>query len=69
MSCIGRDLKTKIVPTLLHCAGMPSTTSGYPGPLSKPGLDCLQRWSIHSFSGQPAPVPHHPLSKAFPHNI
>ena len=28
------------------------------GPI-QPGLECLQRWSIHSFSGQPAPVPHH----------
>lgn len=26
----------------------------------------LQGWSIHSFSGQPVPVSHHPLNKKFP---
>ena len=33
------------------------------------GFDCLQGWYIHSFSGLPVPVPHHPLSKKFPSNI
>ena len=27
----------------------------------QPGLEHLQRWSIHSLSGQPLPVLHHPL--------
>ena len=28
----------------------------------QPGLECLQRWGIHSLLGQPVPVRHHPLS-------
>ncbi|NWW54203.1 SHAN3 protein, partial [Pedionomus torquatus] len=29
----------------------------------QPGLEPLQGWGSHSFSGQPLPVPHHPHSK------
>ena len=31
----------------------------------QPHSECLQEWHIHSFSGQPLPVLHHPLSKSF----
>jgi len=31
-----------------------------------PGPECLQRWGIHSFSGQPVPAPHPPLCKSLP---
>lgn len=33
---------------------------------SQPGPEHFQRWGTHSFSGQPIPVPHQPLSKEFP---
>lgn len=29
------------------------------------GHEHFQRWDIHSFSDQPVPLPHHPLSKEF----
>ena len=32
---------------------------------TQPGLEYLQGWGIHSFSGQPVPGPHCPLSKEF----
>ena len=38
------------------------------GPI-QPGLECFQRWDIHSFSGQPVPVPRSLLSKEFLPNI
>jgi len=31
----------------------------------QPGLECFQGRGIHSSSGQPVPVPHHPYSKEF----
>jgi len=33
--------------------------------LIQPGLEHCQGWGIHSFSGQPVPVPHHPHNKEF----
>ena len=38
------------------------------GPIQS-DLEHLQRWGIHSFSGKPVPVPHHPLSEEFPPNL
>ena len=38
------------------------------GPI-QPGLGCLKGWSIHSFFGQPMPVPHYPLVEKFSSNI
>lgn len=35
----------------------------------QPGLEHLQEWGIHSFSGQSIPVPQHPHSKELPSNI
>ena len=43
-----------------------STSSRCPEP-HQPGLESLQGWSTHNFSGQP--VLHHLHSKAFPPNI
>jgi len=36
---------------------------------SQPGPECVQAWDIHSFSRQPVPVPHHPLSEEFSPNM
>lgn len=30
------------------------------------GLEHLQGWGVHNFSGQCVPMPHHPLSETFP---
>ena len=35
----------------------------------QPGLECLQRWGIHSLLGQPVPVRHHPLCEKLPSHI
>uniref|UniRef100_A0A8C3PLQ6 Uncharacterized protein n=1 Tax=Calidris pygmaea TaxID=425635 RepID=A0A8C3PLQ6_9CHAR len=35
----------------------------------QPGLEHLQGWGSHNFSGQPVPVSHHPHSKEFLPNI
>jgi len=43
-------------------------SSASQGPV-QPGLEYVQRWGTHSFSGQPVPVPHHPESKKIPPNI
>ena len=56
---VGRDLKDHLVPILLPWAGTSSTTPGcselHPTcPWTPPG------GGIHSFSGQPVPVFHHP---------
>ena len=39
--------------------------SGCPGPIQS-GLQHLQGWGTHSFSGQPVLVPHQPLSEKLP---
>jgi len=33
--------------------------------LAQPGLECLKGWVFHHISGQPVPVPHHPILKNF----
>jgi len=38
------------------------------GPIQT-GPEHLQGWGNHSFSGQPLPLPHHPLRKEFLPNI
>jgi len=38
------------------------------GPI-QPALECFQGGGIHSLTGQPVPVPHHPHSKEFLPNI
>lgn len=36
--------------------------------LIQPGLEYLQRWDTHNFSGQHVPVPHYPHNEEFPPN-
>ena len=68
MAWVRRDLKDHLDPTL--CCGQgylpPDQAAQYP---IQPGLGHLQGLDIHSFSGQPVPVPHHPLSKKIPPDI
>ena len=68
MVFVGGDLKDHLVPTPLPQAGLSATSSGCRGPI-QPGLECLEGWGTHSFSGQPMPRPHLPLSGEFPFNI
>ena len=35
----------------------------------EPGLECVQGWGIHSFSGQPVPGPHRQASPRFSHRM
>ena len=35
----------------------------------RPSLKHLQGWGIHNLSGQPVPVPHHPLREKLPPDI
>ena len=61
-------MKDQLVPILLLWAGLPLTRLGCQGAI-QPGFECLQGWSIHSFSGQPVPGPHHLPSKELLHKI
>jgi len=58
MTWVGRDLKVDPVPT--PCLGLvvshQTRMSRAPFP---PGLEHLQGWDTHTFSGQP--VPHHSM--------
>ena len=62
MVSVRRDLIDHLIPTSLSWAGTPSTRPGCSKPI-QPGFDHFQGGGIHSFSGWPAPVPHHPHSK------
>jgi len=68
MAYVGGDLKDHLVPNHLLWTRLPPTSSAAQGPI-KTGLECLQWWGTHSFSGQPLLVPCHPLCKEFPPNI
>ena len=68
MAWVGRNFRDHPAPTPLPWAGLPPATPSCPVP-TKPGPEHLQGWSIHTFSGQPVPVPHHPLSEEFPPDI
>ena len=66
MAWVGRDFKEHLVPKALLWAGLPAAKSGTR--LCFPGLH--PTWNlissvrgIHSFSGWPVPVPHHPVNK------
>jgi len=71
MVWVGRDLRDHSVPTLCHSQGCHPAAQAAQGPI-QPGLE-LQGRSIHSFSGQPVPLPHCPPSKLYhtlsPHPI
>jgi len=68
MTWVGRDLKDHPVPTPCHGQEYHPLDQVAEGPI-QPGLEHFQGWGIHSFSGQPVLVPHHPLSEEFPPNI
>jgi len=62
---VGRDLTDHLgIPTTLPRAGTHSTGPVCSKPF-QPGLERFQGRDIHSFSGQPAPVPHYPQSEEF----
>jgi len=65
MFWVGRDLIDHLVPTpLCHRQGhLPLDQVAQS--LIQPGLEHCQGGGSHSFSGQPAPVPHHPHHKTF----
>jgi len=65
---VKRKLKHHLVPSPCHGQGHLPPDQVAQSPL-QPGLDHLHGWSIHSFCGQPVPVPHHRLSKEFIPNI
>ena len=64
MAWVGEDLKDHLVPTLCCGQSCQPFDQAAQGPIQT-GLECLQRWVIHSFSGQPVSVPHHLLIKIF----
>ena len=64
MVWVGRDFKDHLDPAALPQAGTPSTGPG----CSKPHPTwprTLEGGGIHSLSGQPVPVSHHPHSEEF----
>ena len=67
MSGLGRDFKDYLVPTppAVERATNQALDQVVLGPI-QPGFEHLQGRRIHSFSGKPAPVPHHPLSEKLP---
>ena len=64
MAWVGSDIKDHLVPTSLPWDGCHSPDQAAQGRI-QPGLEHLQGWSIHNFSGQPVPVHHNPLSEEF----
>jgi len=52
-----RGAQRYLVPTPV-VARVATLWTGAQGPIQS-GLEHLQGWDIHSFSGQPVPVPHH----------
>lgn len=70
MTEVGRGIKDHLVPARCHTQAIGRDTSCYtrfPQCPIQPGLECLQGWGIHTFTGQPAPVPHcSDLVKKFP---
>jgi len=57
MAWFGTGLKDHEVPVLLPQARLADQAAQ--GSI-QPGLEHLQRWGIHSFSGKPVPASHHP---------
>jgi len=64
MVWVGRDLIDHLVPTPLHGEGHLPLDQVAQSPV-QPGLEPFQAWGIHSFSGRPVPVAHHPQCKEF----
>ena len=64
MPWVGRAIKDHPPPTQMLWAGCHPLDQTLQGPI-QPGLEHLQEWGIHIFSGQPVPGPHHLLSENF----
>jgi len=62
MAWVGKDIKDHLVLPLVELVQTAQ------GPIQS-GLEHLQGWGIHSFSGQAVPVTHHLLHKEFPPRI
>jgi len=64
MVYVGRDLEDRLVQPSWHGQGHLPLGQVAQSPV-QPGLGHFQGGGIHSFSGQPVPVPHHPHRKEF----
>ena len=64
MAWVEKDHNDHVVSTPCHGQGRQPPDQAAQSHI-QPGLECLQRWSIHSLLGQPVPVCHHPLSAFF----
>jgi len=60
---VGRDLTDHLIPNPCRGQGRPLPPDQVAQSPVQPGLEHLQGWGIHSFSGQPGPGPHHPHRK------
>jgi len=69
MVWVGRDLKDHLVPSPLPWTGTPFTRPGCSKPCPTWPWTLPGRGGIHSFSGQPVPVFHHPHRKEILPNI
>jgi len=65
MVWVQEDLKDDQVPASLCQLLDHVLDQAAQGPI-QPGLEHLQGWVTHSFSGQPVPVLHHPVRVKFP---
>lgn len=69
MPWVGRGFTDHPAPTPQLRTGLPHTRPDCPVPTKPLPSEHLQGWSIHTFSRQPVPVPHHLLSEEFPPGI
>ena len=65
---VWRDLKDHSIPMPCCGQGCHPADQAAQGSIQA-SLKQLQEWGTHSFSGQPVPGPHHPLSEKFPPDI
>ena len=65
---VGRVLEAHQVPALSCGQAYHPPAQAAQGPIES-GLEGLQGWGTHNFSGQPVLEPHHPLSEKFIHCI
>lgn len=61
---VGSDLKDHLVPIPCHGQRHPPLDQVAQSPI-QPTLERSQGWGVHNFSGQHAPVPHHPHSEEY----
>ena len=64
MFWVGRDFERSSSPNPCSEQGHLQLDQVAQSPV-QPGLECFQVWGLHSLSGQPAPVFHHPYGKEF----